>query len=640
MKTNKSILRRYREFLANQSGNFGIIFAICAFPAIGAASLALDYSNMSRERNMVQHSLDAAALATAKQMASGTTGEALEQYARDFFDSNLPHSIAANRIDLDVSVKVEMVENEEGEMVQQKTLGLDAKLDYDTFIATVMGQDQFEIGIASQVAMGNMTVEVALVIDNSGSMGGSRINLAKSTAKDLISTVYNAASFSNKPDPVKFALVPFSASVNIGTNNQNKAWMDRNGWSPIHHENLDWFSYVAPDDNPVRANKTGFQEKVNGSWKWRTRHDVFAMLGTSWQGCVEMRPWPYNTTDDVVMYGNNAVYTRVYNNSDIELKKQLFVPMFAPSEPGRRKVTSTSGYSSYDSYSYGNDYLGTNSSWTDRADWRKPTGPSSAEWITTDDYPDYTGYGSNTVPGVANGQNSRQNWIWRYQAAAIDNEIPSSVSYSGRGPNTSCTTNPLTELTKSQSTIETAVDAMYASGNTNIQSGIAWGWRALSPQEPLTGGRDYDDIENRKYMIVLTDGNNTYSTSSNPNGSTYAAWGYAKHDRIEEGLTSADLAGTPYAGQTPNTYEKKMNAHMVQTCNNAKAAGVTIFTIAFNVSNGSSVKQMLDACSGSAIVNGEPVLSAGNFYYDATSSNLQDAMQSIASQISDMRIMK
>ena len=54
-----SILRRYREFLANQSGNFGIIFAICAFPAIGAASLALDYSNMSRERNMVQHSLDA-----------------------------------------------------------------------------------------------------------------------------------------------------------------------------------------------------------------------------------------------------------------------------------------------------------------------------------------------------------------------------------------------------------------------------------------------------------------------------------------------------------------------------------------------------------------------------------------------------
>ncbi|MEZ5791110.1 MAG: hypothetical protein R3D34_10090 [Nitratireductor sp.] len=236
-------------------------------------------------------------------MASGTTGEALEQYARDFFDTNLPSSIAANRIDLDVTVKAEMVPNEDGDLVQQKTLALDAKLDYDTFIASVMGQDQFEIGIASQVAMGNMTVEVALVIDNSGSMGSNnRMTLAKSTAKDLIETVYNAASFSNKPDPVKFALVPFAASVNIGTNNQNKNWMDRNGWSPIHHENLDWFTYDTP--NQIQANRTGFRERVNGKWQWRTRHDVFALMGASWQGCVEMRPWPYNTTDDIALLSN------------------------------------------------------------------------------------------------------------------------------------------------------------------------------------------------------------------------------------------------------------------------------------------------------------------------------------------------
>ncbi|MCB1430675.1 MAG: pilus assembly protein, partial [Nitratireductor sp.] len=60
----KMILKKLTSMLRNESGNFAIIFAICAFPAIGAASLALDYSNMSRERNMVQHSLDAAALAT------------------------------------------------------------------------------------------------------------------------------------------------------------------------------------------------------------------------------------------------------------------------------------------------------------------------------------------------------------------------------------------------------------------------------------------------------------------------------------------------------------------------------------------------------------------------------------------------
>ena len=631
------ILKKLTSMLRNESGNFAIIFAICAFPAIGAASLALDYSNMSRERNMVQHSLDAAALATAKQMASGTTGEALEQYARDFFDANLPSTIAANRVDLDVNIKTEMTENKDGNLVPQKTLALNASLDYNTFIANVVGQDEFQIGISSQVAMGNMTVEVALVIDNSGSMGGTRINLAKSTAKDLITTVYNASGFSNKTDPVKFALVPFAASVNIGADNANANWMDKNGWSPIHHENLDWFTYTA---NPVRSNQTGFQQQVNGSWKWLTRQDVYSMLGTSWQGCVEMRQWPYNTTDDAVLLSNTAGYTRVLNNSTAELKKQLFVPMFAPAEPGNKKVTSTSGSSSNDSYTYPNDYLGKSSSWTSRADWRQPTSATTAKWITSSDYPGYTGSGSNTVPGQANGQNSRQNWIWRYEAAAIDNQISSSVSNWGSGPNASCTTQPITALTTTQSTIETAVNNMIANGNTNIQEGVAWGWRTLSPKEPFTGGREYDDTENRKYMIVLTDGNNTYGTTSNPNGSSYAAWGYEKHDRIEEGLASADLAGTIYSGQNLNTYEKKMNAHTLQTCNNAKAAGVTVFTIAFDVSNGSSVKQMLDACAGSGIVDGKPLMASGTFYFDVNGTGIQDAMASIATQISDIRIMK
>ncbi|MEZ5791108.1 MAG: hypothetical protein R3D34_10080 [Nitratireductor sp.] len=58
-----------------------------------------------------------------------------------------------------------------------------------------------------------------------------------------------------------------------------------------------------------------------------------------------------------------------------------------------------------------------------------------------------------------------------------------------------------------------------------------------------------------------------------------------------------------------------MNAHTVQTCNNAKAAGVTVFTIAFDVRDGSSVKEMLNACAGSGVIDGEPVLSSGNFLF-------------------------
>ena len=46
-------------------------FALTLFPVIGTAALAIDYSNLARERGAVQSSLDAAALASAKFYATG-----------------------------------------------------------------------------------------------------------------------------------------------------------------------------------------------------------------------------------------------------------------------------------------------------------------------------------------------------------------------------------------------------------------------------------------------------------------------------------------------------------------------------------------------------------------------------------------
>ncbi|MEZ5791109.1 MAG: hypothetical protein R3D34_10085 [Nitratireductor sp.] len=178
------------------------------------------------------------------------------------------------------------------------------------------------------------------------------------------------------------------------------------------------------------------------------------------------------------------------NNSSDDLKKQLFVPMFAPSEPYR--YYTMKDYRGYmrnynDWYSYGYNYT---------YDWKRS---------------DNVTFESDSDNRQAN-QNSRQNWIFRYQ----NNDLWGGVTYSGQGPNYGCTTNPFTELTKTQSTIESAVNAMQPNGNTNIQEGVAWGWRTLSPGEPFTEGREYNDEENRKYMIVLTDGNNTYNTVNNP----------------------------------------------------------------------------------------------------------------------------
>jgi len=625
---------KFGRFLRDERGNYATIFALTVFPILGAASAAVDYTNLQRHRGAVQNALDAAALATAKEYSNGVTGNALKAYAEDFFDATLSSFVDPNKVKIAVEVKDENIIDTNGDPAVVKTVKLDADLDYDSFIAKVVGHKQFDIGIASQVALGNITVEIALVVDNSGSMASkSKIQTARSTAKDLVDTIFAAAANSNKPNPVSFSLVPFASMVNVGASNATAKWMDTNGWSPIHHENLNWKSWITT--NSTQFNGAGFQEKISNVWKWKSRFDLYTKMDIPWLGCVEMRPWPHNTLDtSATASAATGGMVQVNQNSSAYDRGALFVPLFAPDEPDSTYAykSGSSTKHSNDEDSYDNDYA---------YDWKRPkaTNPNQTEQIYYNT--SFTGYNNGTPFNYGNGviddyQNKRQDFIFRYQADTFG----SGEKGSAKGPNYGCTIPAITALSTTKSTIKDKIDDFVSNGNTNIQHGVAWGWRTLTPKEPFTGGRDASDETNRKYMIVLTDGENTYNSQSTPNETYFGPWGYGKHDRIEQGMTASDRVGTPYVGVNLNTYEKKMNLHTVQTCNNAKKDGVTIFTIAFDISDGSSAKELLAACAGSGVVNNKLVMQNGTFYYDVSASGLQSAMAAIAAQISTMRIMR
>jgi Flp pilus assembly protein TadG len=141
---------------------------------------------------------------------------------------------------------------------------------------------------------GSSSVEVALVLDNSGSMGaasateaGTYLGDLKVAARNLVSVVYAGAEGSDK---VKMSVVPFAASVNVGADNRAAAWIDGAADSSIHTEN--------------------FAEA-------RRRFDLFNAMGVAWRGCVEARPAPFDVHDAPATGGDT-----------------LFVPMFAVDEPG------------------------------------------------------------------------------------------------------------------------------------------------------------------------------------------------------------------------------------------------------------------------------------------------------------------
>ena len=605
------MLTKFRNFLQDTGAAYGPLFAILTVPLFGTAAAAVEYSRLIDTKSNIQNALDAAALATAKEMSSSLDQSYLEQYARNFFDANLDNNLKPNDVRFGLTYGTGPTGG--------NTVKLTANYDQKTVMGKFIGVEDFEMEISATVAAGNRTVEVAIVLDNSGSMDSytgstrdTRIERAKLAAETLINSLHTVAALSNKPDPIKISVVPFGSSVNIGAQYRGAPWMDRYGWSSVHHENFDWLGTDTRGDPWPNAFKTGDGYKGSTTststlgpnptteqtllygvetTQWLTRWTLFDKLGVDWAGCVEMRPWPYNVTDDT---------------PDEMHPDTLIVPMFAPDEPDYVNRNEDRDYKN----SYLNDY--------------RRVGP---------DYP-LTSYTSKNFTR----QLWRQSWTAKYNSDAPWSKSEAKTStrfemskersrdFGDWGPNQGCTTDPVQKLTADKQTAINAVQGMDAGGYTNVQAGLVWGWRTLSPGEPFTEGRGYDVPENDKYIILLTDGNNTYPTQSTWNETEYYPWGYGKDERVMDGLTS-------YQSEVG-----AMNIHTEETCTNIKTIvdadnepAYKIFTIAYDVANGSSVKDLLYNCASSN--------SAGKkYYYDVSGDAIASAMQAIGNEISDLRI--
>ena len=649
-----------RRFLDDRRGNFAMMTAVAMIPLLGGVALAVDYSEMNRQKQATVNALDAAAVATARQIVSGASDEAIKAYAKDFFEANLN---AVNP--LDTELMVDLPSNQVG----GGTLKLAARLHYKPYFFSsftglvsqvdAAGSGDIDFSVKTEVRLKN-TLEVALVLDNSGSMkelgNGSnqvRFDLLKAAAKQLVETLSLQANMIKQVDrPVQFALVPFAASVNVGPANAGAMWMDVEGLSPVHHENFDWSTLSAADKRAEKVNgiwhkkgsgwgdeadqilsrfslykdmrKVSSREWVSTGREWVcTQHSsrTGACISgrwentgyyeetngpfASWQGCVEARPNPYNNTDEPPA-GGTANTGIGYGDP-----ATMFVPMFAPDEPGDR----------WDAAGQRDNYNASNNWWND---------------------------GIEDAGGQARLRNMTKYFDVR----------PYGVSSAqGSGPNYSCTTNPITPLTDVSTeaglaAVKSAIDAMAANGGTNVPEGMAWGWRTVSSGEPFTQGRPDEEKGNDKVVIVLTDGQNTYYTPgslgfSDPadSKSIYSSYGYLKPGYNGTG-TGRLFMGTS-AGQydySNNNYTTALNQQMATLCANAKARKILVMTVALDLDSADAAEnaqiEALRRCSSDSRFRKDPAdhSKPAKLFWNATGSNLSEKFREIADELSNLRI--
>src|SRR5262245_17822025 len=261
-----------RRFVADRQGNYALMTAVAMVPLMGGLALAVDFSEMNRQKQAVANALDAAGIATAREVVTGASDDELIAYANSFFAANLEPAIAA-----DTQLAVQLPTNQNG----GGTLKLTARLNYQPYFfpvfAELIGKPQdvadadINFSTKTEIRLKN-TLEVALVLDNSGSMseygsgsGQKRIDLLKAAAKQLVDTLAGQAALIKQVDkPVQFSLVPFAASVNVGPANAGASWIDVDGLSPVHHESFDWSTLSDP--NKSAQNIGGIWYKKGVGW--------------------------------------------------------------------------------------------------------------------------------------------------------------------------------------------------------------------------------------------------------------------------------------------------------------------------------------------------------------------------------------
>lgn len=515
-----------RALAADGSGAVAIIFAFALIPLVGIMGAAVDYSRASLGRAYLRTAVDSAGLAVAR-LPRNTPIADVQREAQAF--------VNANQANKDVGAVTVTAQKVGARLVFTATTSVAMTL------FGVLRTEPLQVAASNEISWDIGKVEIALVLDNTGSMTQNNSPKLDNLKKAATSLVNKLEAAMTQEGQVKIGVVPFSMTVRLDPSYATQYWLAEHPNSPVNKQ-----IFYHPDAAKSNPN----------------RFTLLAQMGQSWAGCVESRPAPYDVQDTAP----------VQSAGTAEAGKTLFVPYFWPDEKDNDS-------------DYPNSYLADISFQND--DWKR-----------------------------------RQGYVEKYKSP------PSSTS---RGPNRGCGMEPILRLTKEFQKVRDKITAMTATGQTNVPMGLVWGWHLLAPHAPFADGVPYDTDNVTKYVILMTDGDNTFNRlDDNNNYSDYTGLGYIWQKRL----------GNSTDNPSASTRTDLMDGRLETLCNNltrkpaagdpktSAAPDIQVYAIRVEVTSGTS--DVLKNCASDA-----------SMYYDvAYSDNLTTVFDRIAEEITQLRLSK
>ncbi|MBY0225827.1 MAG: VWA domain-containing protein [Hyphomicrobium sp.] len=289
--------RRVLQIWHEDAGGIMVPFAVIALVLVAISGGVVDVAVAINERTRLQSALDAATLAVAVRSRKDEETDVDELGTRVFSET------WSSRMDL-TDAQTTFSKDEDGQILAE------AQLDVPTKFLPLIGIDKLPAQVESVALKARTTAEIALVVDNTWSMSGPKIEALREAASRLVDIVFEGSERVSEDERPKIAVVPFSQYVNVGLGNRSASWLSVEDDSRrVGNEVCDWHqptrcvrterrtttSYI--DGVPQTGTRDVCVESVpNGPRQWRCNTPT---SNRRWSGCVGSRDNPFDTRSDV-----------------------------------------------------------------------------------------------------------------------------------------------------------------------------------------------------------------------------------------------------------------------------------------------------------------------------------------------------
>ncbi|MDP3803703.1 TadE/TadG family type IV pilus assembly protein [Brevundimonas sp.] len=611
-------LRAFTRRMADDArGNVAMLFGLCVPVLVLMTVGGVDIHRASTVRVNLQDALDAAALSAAR--SPYTANADLQRVG-----------LASLRANLQAYPNIILREADTTFVLNADDVVIaNSKVDVKTLVANLFlppygkfMDDYLPVGAHSEVDRSSRNIEVALVLDTTGSMAGQKIIDLRAAAKDLVDIVVQDIQ---TPWYSRVAIVPYSMAVNVDS------YANAARGSIVGSVNITGAVInLAGTPKTITAATQARPVVVTSNAHGFSNNDVVWISGVGGMTALNNKPYLVkNKTDNTFqLYRLNgyAVDGRYYNafsgtsgrvqrcqNNDCSIT--ITANNHGLVNNNYVYITDIGGMTQINNETYLVGNATTNTFTIDMNETTlTPYTSGGRSWCAQQGctyyafenvYDDLTTHRISTCVTERTGDD------------AYTDTAPSTARVGRNYPSTSnpCLSNTLRPLSSDRSSVKADIDRLSASGSTGGHIGVAWGWYAVSPNfSGLFGssaGGAYNTAETLKAVVIMTDGE--YNS------------GYCNGVISADSTNGSGAASLHINCNAPNGHPFDQTLAL---CTAMKNAGVIVYTVGFQVVDDDRARALVNNCA----------TNSGNVYMADSGTDLREAFSAIGRDITQLRI--